>query len=218
LNEAGGKILKNKRRIRIYSALEVANICGVVNQTAINWIRNGHLKAFVTPGGQYRVYEEDLSRFLINRGMGNSADALRVNSGGDDSRGLDTKNKQEAALIIDHDREASDLLKDRLENEFPGFEILQAYDGFDAGWRLYQQKPCVVFLNIDIPGINIPNLIGKLKEDPVLGYPMVIALVNGGSRMPRRAAWAEAFIPQPLDPVETRRIVKNLSSRLMVTA
>ncbi|MDR2747514.1 MAG: histidine kinase, partial [Treponema sp.] len=32
----------------MYSALEVANICGVVNQTAINWIRNGYLKAFVT--------------------------------------------------------------------------------------------------------------------------------------------------------------------------
>ena len=39
----------------VYSALEVANICGVVNQTAINWIRNKHLKAFSTPGGQFRV-------------------------------------------------------------------------------------------------------------------------------------------------------------------
>ena len=39
---------KGGRRVRIFSALEVANICGVVNQTAINWIRNGHLKAFTT--------------------------------------------------------------------------------------------------------------------------------------------------------------------------
>ena len=36
----------------VYSALEVAEICGVVNQTAINWIRKGYLKAFMTPGGQ----------------------------------------------------------------------------------------------------------------------------------------------------------------------
>ena len=57
------------KKVRIFSALEVANICGVVNQTAINWIKNGHLKAFTTPGGQYRVYAEDLHEFLSSRGM-----------------------------------------------------------------------------------------------------------------------------------------------------
>ena len=51
---------KDSRKTIVYSALEVANICGVVNQTAINWIRNGYLKAFSTPGGQYRVYQDDL--------------------------------------------------------------------------------------------------------------------------------------------------------------
>ena len=60
---------KSGKKIRIFSALEVANICGVVNQTAINWIKNNHLKAFTTPGGQYRIYAEDLLDFLQSRGM-----------------------------------------------------------------------------------------------------------------------------------------------------
>lgn len=209
-------MVKNKYKIRIYSALEVANICGVVNQTAINWIRSGHLKAFVTPGGQYRVYEEDLSNFLTDRGMGNSAQALRTAAGKDGDG--DSKDSEGTALIIDHNRAASDLLKDRLKCEFPGFDIRQAYDGFDAGRHLYQQKPNIVFLNIDLPGISIPRLVGKLKKDPALGHPTVIALVNGGSRTSRRAAWAEALIPQSFDPVETREIVRNLSSRLRITA
>ncbi|MDR0641597.1 MAG: helix-turn-helix domain-containing protein, partial [Treponema sp.] len=204
---------KNKQRVRIYSALEVANICGVVNQTAINWIRNGHLKAFVTPGGQYRVYEEDFANFLAGWGMGNSAAVLRRDTG-NDGRGGSNKNEQGTALIIDHDHAANDLLRDRLKSEFPGFYIRQAYDGFDAGWRLYQQKPDIVFLNIDLPGINIPKLVRKLKKDPALGYPTVIALVNRGSRMSRRAAWAEASIPQPFDPVESGKIVRDIGSRL----
>ena len=54
---------KNNEKPQIYSALEVANICGVVNQTAINWIKANYLKAFKTPGGQYRVYPEDLVNF-----------------------------------------------------------------------------------------------------------------------------------------------------------
>ena len=53
---------KDSSRTIVYSALEVANICGVVNQTAINWIRNGYLKAFSTPGGQYRVYLDEIGR------------------------------------------------------------------------------------------------------------------------------------------------------------
>ena len=60
---------KSVKKVRIFSALEVANLCGVVNQTAINWIRNGYLKAFTTPGGQYRIYAEDLVAFLEKRGM-----------------------------------------------------------------------------------------------------------------------------------------------------
>ena len=55
---------RKEKKVRTFSALEVADICGVVNQTAINWIRNGFLKAFMTPGGQYRVYLEDLLAFL----------------------------------------------------------------------------------------------------------------------------------------------------------
>ncbi len=60
---------KRAKKQRLFSALEVANICGVVNQTAINWIKNGHLNAFTTPGNQYRVYPEDLVAFLEERGM-----------------------------------------------------------------------------------------------------------------------------------------------------
>jgi excisionase family DNA binding protein len=205
-------MVKNKQRLRIYSALEVANICGVVNQTAINWIRNGHLKAFITPGGQYRVYEEDLSGFLTSRGMGNSVDALHLTKGRDKGG---ARNGQWTALIIDHDHNASGQLKNRLKSEFPEFKILQAYDAFDAGWRLYQQKPNMVFLNVEIPGISIPKLVKRLKTDPALGFPAVIALANNGFRTPRHAAWAEALISQP---AETGEIVRNLGYRLKVTA
>lgn len=57
------------KRQKNYSALKVAQICGVVNQTAINWIKAGLLKAFKTPGGQYRVYPEDLAAFMRKRVM-----------------------------------------------------------------------------------------------------------------------------------------------------
>ena len=54
----------NSNKPVVYSAMEVARFCGVVNQTAINWIKNQYIKAFQTPSGQYRVYPDDLVAFM----------------------------------------------------------------------------------------------------------------------------------------------------------
>ena len=98
------KQAKFKKKMRIYSALEVANICGVVNQTAINWIRNNHLKAFVTPGGQYRVYHDDLVSFMKDRGM-------RI------PRALFGDDK--SLIIVDDDEPFNNSLLSFFEKEFP---------------------------------------------------------------------------------------------------
>lgn len=69
---------KKAKKVVVYSALEVANICGVVNQTAINWIRNGYLKAFQTPGGQFRVYVDDLVFFMHEKKNAHSLFIARI--------------------------------------------------------------------------------------------------------------------------------------------
>jgi excisionase family DNA binding protein len=204
----------------MYSALEVANICGVVNQTAINWIRNGHLKAFTTPGGQYRVHEEDLSSFLVKRGMSNSADALRAGIEGRSgvTTGVSAGDEQEVVLIIDHDYDANNRLKGQLEHMFPGFEIRQAYDGFEAGQQLYQSKPGLVFLNVALPGINVFNLAKKFKEDPALGNPNIFVLMQDEGEGIRQVCWADACFPQPVDPDKLWNVIRGLDRRITVTA
>ncbi|MDR1443632.1 MAG: helix-turn-helix domain-containing protein [Treponema sp.] len=199
---------KTTQKIRIYSALEVANICGVVNQTAINWIRNGYLKAFSTPGGQYRVYEDDLSNFLSGHGMRNSAAALHLvdkNSGA----------KNETALIIDHRYDAGSRLKEWLENTFSNYEVVQARDGFEAGWLFCRFKPGLIFLNADLPGVNVHDMARKFKEDPASGNPYVIALTpdNSGGTVP----WADACFPRRLDGDHARNIILSLG-QMPVTA
>ncbi|MDR3247531.1 MAG: helix-turn-helix domain-containing protein [Treponema sp.] len=205
---------KGNQKVRIYSALEVANICGVVNQTAINWIRNGHLKAFTTPGGQYRVYEEDLSDFLNERGMRNSINALHLMSENSNTMSAGS----ETVLIIDNNRTINDQLKTYLEDVVPDFRVLQAYDGFEAGRQLYQEKPGLVFLNIDLPGINVFDLAKKFKEESTLGNPTVIALVSNETEGFLRASWADAFFPEPLDLDRVRQTVMDMGTRALVTA
>jgi two-component system OmpR family response regulator len=158
---------KDNKRVRIFSALEVANICGVVNQTAINWIKSGYLKAFTTPGGQYRVYSDDLYRFLIDRGM-------RIPPELDSF--VHEEQRSRRMLIVDDDVELNNLLRKFVVRSLPDYEVDQAFDGFEAGRLLAETKPGVVILDINLPGVNGHRLCQTIKSDPGLHNPIVVAI------------------------------------------
>ncbi len=159
------KDIKNKR-IQIFSALEVANMCGVVNQTAINWIRNGHLKAFNTPGGQYRVYKDDLITFIRNRGMRVPENLL------DD----ETSANWRSLIIIDDDSGLNNAIASYVRKTLPDLNILQSFDGFDAGAQLVEKKPGFVLLDLALPGVNGQEICTRIKTDPAFGKPFVMVI------------------------------------------
>ena len=184
---------KKEKKVRIFSALEVADICGVVNQTAINWIKNGFLKAFMTPGGQYRVYAEDLLAFLTSRGMRIPEELLENEESAADWRRI---------LIVDDDENINTLLKRFLTRRLPSCTIMQAFDGFEAGKQISESKPGVILLDIGLPGIDGHKLCKRIKEDPALGSPVIIAITGlTDSTMEQTiiAEGADAFFAKPLD-------------------
>jgi excisionase family DNA binding protein len=201
------RISKKERRLRIFSALEVANICGVVNQTAINWIRNGHLKAFTTPGGQYRVYAEDLSFFLEKRGMRPTEEVLRL---------LFDDADWGSILVVDDDQEENNRIKQWVEKEFLQYKVFQAYDVFDAGRKLTESKPGFVFLDEDTPGVNGYTLARKIKEEPSFGRPFIIIMTEKGTLEVQRisVSWTDAFLSKPLDFDQFGMVIKNLEKRI----
>ncbi len=182
---------KSGKKIRIFSALEVANICGVVNQTAINWIKNNHLKAFTTPGGQYRIYAEDLLEFLESRGM-RIPDELRDIA----------EAKKKKILVIDDEKELNQMVAKMLREKLEGYEVYQAFDGFEAGRVISEEKPNVIILDIDLPGIDGHELCKKIKNDESIGSPVVISISGldeetEGAKI--LSEGADAFFPKPLD-------------------
>lgn len=181
---------KNSKKVRIFSALEVANICGVVNQTAINWIKSGHLKAFTTPGGQYRIYAEDLVVFLESREMRVPKELLQIS------------NTDKTLLIVDDDTELNDMLKNYLDRKLEGFTIIQAYDGFEAGQLIAHEKPGVIILDIDLPGINGHKLCQRIRSDEKLNSPVIISisgLTNDEVREQILNDGADAFFVKPFN-------------------
>jgi two-component system, OmpR family, response regulator len=197
---------KKEKKVRIFSALEVAGICGVVNQTAINWIKNGFLKAFMTPGGQYRVYAEDLLKFLSSRGM--RVPAELEEKGGNEP-------EWERILIVDDDENINTLLKRFLAKKLPEHTILQAFDGYEAGRMIAEWRPGVILLDVNLPGLDGHRLCQKIKQDPALGNPAVIAitgLTDGEIEKTLYSEGADAFFQKPLDFDSVREKIVELSS------
>lgn len=139
---------KKESRLKIFSALEVAGLCGVVNQTAINWIKSDYLKAFTTPGGQYRIYAEDLLEFLESRGM-RIPDILHS---------LCKESEKKCVLIYMEDSFFLKLLHEKIESSCPDHQIISALSPFEAGVLAVRQKPDFVILSGSMDGMSDENL------------------------------------------------------------
>ncbi len=195
---------RTDKKIRIFSALEVANICGVVNQTAINWIKNGYLKAFTTPGGQYRVYAEDLIDFLSSRGMRLPVELQKM---------MEEIQSLRTILIVDDDQALNDSLKKGLEMMNPDLTILQATDGFEAGRVSVESKPNLIILDIDLPGVDGFKLCKTFKADEKLMNPLIIAISGMGKDDTESKvvdAGADAFMPKPINFDELAEKIREL--------
>jgi two-component system, OmpR family, response regulator len=199
------KIIMSKKIEKpvIYSALEVANICGVVNQTAINWINNGYLKAFKTPGGQYRVYPDDLVDFMSGRNMHIPLKLLSACTNR-------TAYNSGTVLVIDDDKTFNTLIAGFISNNFPSFEVIQAYDGFDAGVQISSKHPRCIILDLDLPGINGFELCRKINENREYGKPAIIVVTALQSAEDEKKIEEEGivkFFRKPLKLDELREVI-----------
>jgi excisionase family DNA binding protein len=185
---------------RVFSALEVAKICGVVNQTVINWIRAGHLKASVTPGGQFRIYPEDLKSFLDSKGMRVPEELQTLVSGA-----------AETILVVEDDKIFNDLLRAQLQRAFPTAKIWAAFDGFEAGSMLGVHKPRVVVLDLNLPGVDGLELCRRIKQEPGFDRPLVVGITASNDpslESSLLALGADAFFRKPFEHLDLVQVIR----------
>lgn len=186
---------KKSNKPVVYSALEVANICGVVNQTAINWIRSNYLKAFKTPGGQFRVYPDDLAEFMKSRNMRIPEELLANCTKKDNS-------VQKNILIVDDDESLNTIIAKFIGKKFETLNVFQAFDGFDAGSQMTEKKPEYVILDLDLPGVDGFDLLKRIRESESFGKPTVIivsALKEDNIDKKCIELGAAKFFPKPIN-------------------
>lgn len=189
----------------LYSALEAAKLCGVVNQTAINWIKNNHLKAFKTPGGQFRVYPEDLRDFMIKRNIQIPAE-LRLACG-------ESIIESDTILIVDDDKALNSVLAKFIGGKINSLTVYQAFDGFEAGSLMAEKHPEILIIDLDLPGVDGFDLCRRISEAERFGKPEIIvitALEDDDAESKVKKFGVNYFMKKPLDLPKIYETIKRI--------
>lgn len=141
---------------------EIADLCHVNLRTVLQWIHDGKLKAYRTPGNHSRVTVDDFISFLkkfkmpIPDTLGHREGSRRV-------------------LIIDDDVNLVNSLKRLLRKE-QVYEMEVAYDGFEGGIKLLLFKPDVVILDMKMPGMSGFDVAQKIKRSPNCEHTRIVGV------------------------------------------
>jgi CheY-like chemotaxis protein len=121
---------------------DVSRFCEVDINTVKSWIRGNSLTAFQTPKGHFRIEKYAFSNFLKSRGFPV------------DERILGLEQTQYDILIVEDENAQGALLKHWIQLLFTGFRLKTVNNGFDAYVVLQQERPRLLFVDINLPGFT----------------------------------------------------------------
>jgi len=121
---------------KAFTTFEAAKICHVTHHSIKNWIKQGLIKASRTPGGHYRILEEDLDSFREKYDM----------------FPRDKGPMKKRVMIVDDEPEVLAMIENILVDE--GFELIKVSNATEVGLRAAQLSPDLILLDFLMPEIN----------------------------------------------------------------
>lgn len=103
-------------------------------------------------------------------------------------------------LVVDDNRDAADSLGMMLR--YAGADVRVVYDGEGALDAMPECLPDVVLLDIGMPRLNGCDLARRIREDPVHGAVMLVALTGWGQaadRLRSHEAGIDHHLVKPVD-------------------
>ena len=162
---------------RLVSTGRAAELCQVTPRALNNWIREGKLRAYTTPGGHYRIRLLDLEEFLHRHGMPPLEAAGASPSG------------RPRVLVVDDDEGIVEIMSTMIA-ELGNIEISTADNGFNAGLEIARFRPDLVTLDLVMPYVDGYKVCQTIKSAPETRDTRVL-VVTGFTE--------EGFIQRALD-------------------
>lgn len=177
---------------------QAAKFCSISRVTLWRWVKSGKLKAFLTPGGQYKIRKDDLVSFIRGE-MGH----LPGNEFSQETK----------ILIVDDDPQVQKLFKKMLSRN--GYSIEVASDGFEAGVKTVQFKPDLIILDLIMPGMDGFEVCRQIKQNANTSHIKIIACTGYDTKENKdriMQAGADGYLVKPVEKSALFQKIKGLLS------
>src|SRR2546428_4841954 len=80
-----------------------------------------------------------------------------------------------------------------------GYDVLEAADGIRGAEAAVRERPDLVLLDINVPGLDGYEVCLKIRSEPTLTGVPIVAITAQGERGRSLAVGCDGFIPKPID-------------------
>jgi len=180
---------------RAYTTFEAARICHVTHHSIKNWIKQGLIRASRTPGGHYRILEEDLDTFREQYDM----------------FPREKKPSKKRIMVVDDDPDALALMGNILTEE--GYELIKVSNATEVGLKAVQMTPDLILLDFLMPEINGFEVCKALRANELTrSIPiMAVTCLTKEEDIERIfECGADEYLPKPFKVDQIREKVEDL--------
>jgi len=167
---------------------DIAHYCHTGISQVKRWIQNGDLKATRTPGGHYRIKQEDFRKFLKRSKIPIIKEFFQGA-------------KKKKILIADDDDGLVDAISEVFLTRYRDVEIETAYDGYKTLIKTGDFKPDLLILDIKMPRIDGLEVCRRLREDKTITPGIKIIAITAHSESYDRdtviASGADEYLLKP---------------------
>jgi CheY-like chemotaxis protein len=117
-----------------------------------------------------------------------------------------------SVLVVDDDPFIRKLIATTLE-DVAEFDLHEAQDGLEALEVAERERPALIFLDVDMPGLDGIEACRRLREAAPARPPTIVMLTAAhGDSVERESedAGADLFLTKPFSPLELLRLVDRL--------
>jgi two-component system cell cycle response regulator DivK len=104
-------------------------------------------------------------------------------------------------LIVEDQEDNRHILRDLLTSA--GYELIEATDGLAGVERAASERPALILMDIQLPGIDGYEATRRIKADPALRSIPIIAVTSyalSGDETKAVAAGCDGYVSKPFSP------------------
>ena len=116
-------------------------------------------------------------------------------------------------LVVEDQEDNRQIIRDLLSTT--DYEIMEAESGEEALEAVAKQRPDLILMDIQLPGIDGYETTRRIKADPALRSITIIAVTSyalSGEEQKARAAGCDEYVPKPYSPRQLLAKIRQLAS------